>query len=155
MPIVFNFVVPFNAEDYIPRIGRTGRAGASGLAVSFVSPKDARLVSDIEKLLKSKIELEAVEFDEDTPDIRKQGRINDGRRMYEPEREAVVRRERASPRDFARPVPLARDPFFDKPYEAPATVEASPSWDATTRPGNRISSNIKPKRKVAALLKYE
>ena len=39
-------------------------------------------MADIEKLLKTKIELEAVEFDEDVPDIRKQGRINDGRRMY-------------------------------------------------------------------------
>jgi hypothetical protein len=43
---------------------------------------DARLVGDIEKLIKTKIELEPVEFDEDLPDIRKQGRINDGRRMY-------------------------------------------------------------------------
>jgi ATP-dependent RNA helicase RhlE len=83
VPAVFNFDVPFNAEDYVHRIGRTGRAGASGLAVSFVGGgNDARLVADIEKLIKSKIEIEALEFDEDQPDIRKQGRINDGRRMY-------------------------------------------------------------------------
>jgi superfamily II DNA/RNA helicase len=82
VPAVFNFDIPFNAEDYVHRIGRTGRAGASGLAVSFVSKTDARLVGDIEKLIKTKIELEAIEFDEDSPDIRKQGRINDGRRMY-------------------------------------------------------------------------
>ena len=37
VPAVFNFDVPFNAEDYIHRIGRTGRAGAEGLAVSFAS----------------------------------------------------------------------------------------------------------------------
>jgi ATP-dependent RNA helicase RhlE len=155
VPAVFNFDVPFNSEDYVHRIGRTGRAGASGLAVSFVSTKDARLVSDIEKLLKTKIELEAVEFDEDLPDIRKQGRINDGRRMYVEREEAAPRRERAPQRDFARPVPVARDPFFDKPYEAPATVEATPTWEATVRPSNRISANIKPKRKVAALFKSE
>src|SRR5665647_2479803 len=82
VPAVFNFDVPFNAEDYIHRIGRTGRAGQSGLAVTFVSPSDTRLVGDIEKLINTKVELEAVEFDEDVPDIRKQGRINDGRRMY-------------------------------------------------------------------------
>jgi len=83
VPAVFNFDVPFNAEDYVHRIGRTGRAGASGLAVSFVGGgNDARLVADIEKLIKTKIELEAVEFDEDQPNIQKQGRINDGRRMY-------------------------------------------------------------------------
>jgi len=83
VPAVFNFDIPFNAEDYVHRIGRTGRAGAAGLAVSFVGGgNDARLVADIEKLIKSKIEIEALEFDEDQPDIRKQGRINDGRRMY-------------------------------------------------------------------------
>ena len=37
LPAVFNFDVPFNAEDYVHRIGRTGRAGASGVAVSFIS----------------------------------------------------------------------------------------------------------------------
>ena len=37
VPAVFNFDVPFNAEDYVHRIGRTGRAGASGLAVEFCS----------------------------------------------------------------------------------------------------------------------
>jgi ATP-dependent RNA helicase RhlE len=82
VPAVFNFDVPFNAEDYVHRIGRTGRAGQSGLAVSFASKSDARLVADIEKLIKTKIELEPIEFEEDLPDIRKQGHINDGRRMY-------------------------------------------------------------------------
>jgi hypothetical protein len=58
VPAVFNFDIPFNAEDYVHRIGRTGRAGASGLAVSFVGGNnDARLVGDIEKLIKTKIEL--------------------------------------------------------------------------------------------------
>jgi ATP-dependent RNA helicase RhlE len=45
VPAVFNFDVPFNAEDYVHRIGRTGRAGASGLAVTLVSGSDARLVA--------------------------------------------------------------------------------------------------------------
>ena len=178
VPAVFNFDIPFNAEDYIHRIGRTGRAGASGLAVSFVSKSDARLVGDIEKLLKSKIELEAIEFDEDTPDIRKQGRINDGRRMYagnDGERENGQRdggrdssrdssrehgRDRdqaARPprRDFSRPTPASRDPFFDKPYEATAPTDAAaPTWEAAAkRPVRSISANIKPKQRVAALFR--
>jgi hypothetical protein len=78
VPAVFNFDVPFNAEDYVHRIGRTGRAGASGLAVTLVSGSDARLVADIEKLLKKKIEVEALEYDEDRP----RGRINTGRRAW-------------------------------------------------------------------------
>jgi ATP-dependent RNA helicase RhlE len=170
VPAVFNFDIPFNAEDYVHRIGRTGRAGAAGLAVSFVSGKDARLVGDIEKLIKTKIELEAVEFEEDVPDIRKQGRINDGRRMYSGEeaaddsrgsaqapREAqYARPERAPRRDYSRPAPAPRDPFFDQPYESPAP-EAAPAWEAAARnPTSRsISANIKTKRKVAALFKSE
>src|SRR5215212_9888007 len=64
LPAVFNFDVPFNAEDYVHRIGRTGRAGASGLAVTLVSRDDSRLVADIEKLIGKKIELEPLELDE-------------------------------------------------------------------------------------------
>ena len=45
-----------------------------------------------------------------------------------------------------------QDPFFNKPYEAPA-VDAPPAWEATAKPAGRISANIKPKRKVAALFK--
>ena len=187
VPAVFNFDIPFNAEDYIHRIGRTGRAGASGLAVSFVSKSDGRLMADLEKLLKSKIELEAIEFDEDAPDIRKQGRINDGRRMYagsdgerdggregsqregardssrdasrEHGREQSQHRDQAARpprRDFSRPAPASRDPFFDKPYEAtenPAEA-APPTWEAAAkRPVRSISANIKPKQRVAALFK--
>jgi superfamily II DNA/RNA helicase len=67
LPAVFNFDVPFNAEDYVHRIGRTGRAGASGIAMTLVTREDARLVADIEKLIKKKIELEAIELDDDRP----------------------------------------------------------------------------------------
>ena len=163
VPAVFNFDIPFNAEDYVHRIGRTGRAGASGLAVSFVAPSDARLVSDIEKLLKQKIELEAIEFDEDQPNIRRQGRINDGRRMYAhsqdgPEQGGDRFAARSAPperrSESARPRPVSRDPFFDRPYEAPA---AQPGAEAAPKVNSQrgTSANIKPKRRVAALFKAE
>jgi superfamily II DNA/RNA helicase len=157
VPAVFNFDIPFNAEDYVHRIGRTGRAGASGLAVSFVGGNnDARLVADISKLIKTNIELEAIEFDADQPDIRQQGRINDGRRMYREEandRAGSGHYHRS--RDFTRPSATPRDPFFDQPYEAkPSDAATLPSWEATARPVARsISANIKPKRNVAALFK--
>src|SRR5258706_1481621 len=67
LPGVFNFDVPFNAEDYVHRIGRTGRAGASGLAITLVTREDNRLIGDIERLIKKKIELEPLELDEDHP----------------------------------------------------------------------------------------
>ncbi len=46
---VINFDLPMSAEDYVHRIGRTGRAGATGIALSFVSNRDRRLVSEIER----------------------------------------------------------------------------------------------------------
>lgn len=48
---VVNHELPYNAEDYIHRIGRTGRAGAEGLAISLVSEKERYLLADIEKLV--------------------------------------------------------------------------------------------------------
>jgi ATP-dependent RNA helicase RhlE len=125
VPAVFNFDVPFNAEDYVHRIGRTGRAGASGLAVTFVSNSDGRLMADLEKLLKKKSNIEAVEYEEDRP----RGRINDGRRHWREEgevgdpRDAIDTPRAAPAAPPARLPPSAaapRDPFFDQPYQAPA-----------------------------------
>ncbi|NBX65753.1 MAG: DEAD/DEAH box helicase [Proteobacteria bacterium] len=48
---VFNYDVPFNAEDYVHRIGRTGRAGKSGVAFTFGVPDDDKLITAIEKLI--------------------------------------------------------------------------------------------------------
>ncbi|MEL4279271.1 MULTISPECIES: DEAD/DEAH box helicase [Shewanella] len=52
---VVNFDLPFLAEDYVHRIGRTGRAGKSGVAISFVSREEERTLADIEKLIGQKI----------------------------------------------------------------------------------------------------
>jgi ATP-dependent RNA helicase RhlE len=52
---VVNFDLPTQAEDYIHRIGRTGRAGEAGSAISFVSPDQADVLRDIERLIKQKI----------------------------------------------------------------------------------------------------
>ena len=155
VPAVFNFDIPYNAEDYVHRIGRTGRAGASGLALSFVSGNDNRLVVDIEKLIKKKIELEAIEFEEDRP----RERINTGRRAWgEDDPRDVLDAPQAPSNRTAPPARSPRsgprDPFFDKPYEAP-TEAPPPAWEPGERPSGRISANIKPKRKVAALFKTE
>ncbi|GAB4397052.1 MAG: DEAD/DEAH box helicase [Rhodoferax sp.] len=147
VPAVVNFDLPFHAEDYVHRIGRTGRAGAAGLAATFVTRNDTRWLGELEKLLKTKIELEPLEFDEELPDIRRQGHINDGRRLYQ---RAILSDERPSRLEPRRARAIANDPFFDKPYEPPQRTDP-PSWEAAARPLRSISSNIKPKRKVAAL----
>ncbi|EGI77133.1 DEAD/DEAH box helicase [Hylemonella gracilis] len=172
VPAVFNIDIPFNAEDYVHRIGRTGRAGALGVAVSFVSPRDVKSVAEIEKLIKTKIEIEPIEFEEDRPDIRRQGRFNEGHRLYDQEgrrddgRGVGVERPRervegnSERRRESRPAPRSApaDPFFDRPYEAtPPSEAAEPApWEAAAKPAiNRgnLSTNIRPKRKLAALFK--
>ena len=156
LPAVFNFDIPFNAEDYVHRIGRTGRAGASGLAVSLVTRDDSRLVADIEKLIRRKIDLEALELDSDRPPRRRrdEGWRDEGRRDDErsPAAQATEYRPRRSPESVR-----AVDPFFDRPYEADPNAE--PAWEKTaaaaTPPAasrSSLSRFIKPKRKVATLL---
>ena len=55
LPHVVNFDLPHVPEDYVHRIGRTGRAGATGEAVSLVSADEFQLLADIERLIKQKI----------------------------------------------------------------------------------------------------
>jgi ATP-dependent RNA helicase RhlE len=150
LPGVFNFDVPFNAEDYIHRIGRTGRAGASGLAVTLVSRDDARLIGDIEKLLKKKIDLEPLELDDAAPPRRefRERERHDGDEERAPRTAPVAVVPRSS---YVAPRPASQDPFFDRPYEAPAGG-AEPAWESKTPAAPRgLSPNIKPKKRVAAL----
>jgi superfamily II DNA/RNA helicase len=53
---VFNFDAPWHPDDYVHRIGRTGRAGATGVAYTFVTSDDAEAIDNIQKLIKQKIE---------------------------------------------------------------------------------------------------
>jgi ATP-dependent RNA helicase RhlE len=60
LPHVVNFELPNTPEDYIHRIGRTGRAGTKGCAISLVSDDDVELLDGIEKLLKIKLPKEII-----------------------------------------------------------------------------------------------
>ncbi len=57
---VFNFGLPMKAEDYTHRIGRTGRAGRDGLAVTFAEFRDRRKIGDIEAYTRQRINVETV-----------------------------------------------------------------------------------------------
>jgi ATP-dependent RNA helicase RhlE len=165
LPAVFNFDVPFNAEDYIHRIGRTGRAGASGLAVTLVDRDDARLIADIEKLIKKKIEIEPIELDDDRPrrpprrareDEDDRPRERSGERAGDRAGERSGERSDSARFSYAAPARAASDPFFDKPYEPGLPADAAPAWDKKGMPQTAavrgLSSNIRSKRKVAMLL---
>jgi superfamily II DNA/RNA helicase len=153
VPAVFNFDVPFNAEDYVHRIGRTGRAGASGLAVSFVASSDTRLVADIEKLIRNKIEIEPFELEDHRGGERRE-RLNDGSRLSRDEERGGRRSDRAERAERPpRPAPKPADPFFDRPYEPSPEAPEQPAWESSAKVPSRVSANIKTKRKVAALFK--
>ena len=52
---VFNFDVPWQPDDYVHRIGRTGRAGMKGIAITLATREDAEAIGRIEKLIGHKI----------------------------------------------------------------------------------------------------
>ncbi|GAA4815941.1 DEAD/DEAH box helicase [Litoribaculum gwangyangense] len=67
LPHVINFELPNISEDYVHRIGRTGRAGASGEALSLVSADETTFLRDIETLIEMKLPVEIVEGFEPDP----------------------------------------------------------------------------------------
>ena len=69
---VFNFDVPHNAEDYVHRIGRTGRAGRTGIAITISVPKDDRYIAAIERLIGLEIPIQSEKLAE--PESRTRGR---------------------------------------------------------------------------------
>jgi ATP-dependent RNA helicase RhlE len=146
LPCVINYDLPYNAEDYVHRIGRTGRAGASGDALSLLTDKDDRLLADIEKLIKQTIKRGTLEGFEPSS-----GRGRDRDRDRERERDADRRRERpvrsAGSSTMSSPRREKVDPWFLKPYEPSGTAPPRVERPAST------PSSIKPaKRPVAALL---
>jgi ATP-dependent RNA helicase RhlE len=107
MPLVVNYELPHVPEDYIHRIGRTGRAGATGEAMSFVAPEEEKYLAEIEKLLRKKVSISVADgFD---PAVV---------RTERPSREKAVSREAKVPRETkahreARP-PRERTPSRDE-----------------------------------------
>jgi len=78
LPMVINFELPMVAEDYIHRIGRTGRAGAEGLAISLVSHEEQGRLRDIRRLLKQDIAIEPVAGFETAHPLRLDGPASRG-----------------------------------------------------------------------------
>jgi len=72
LPHVINFEIPNIPEDYVHRIGRTGRAGANGVALSLVSADETTFLRDIEKLIGNKLPVEVLEGFEPDPNASTQ-----------------------------------------------------------------------------------
>jgi ATP-dependent RNA helicase RhlE len=150
LPCVINYELPHTPEDYVHRIGRTGRAGASGEAISLVCDAEKEYLERIEKLLKATISVQTLPgFDPERAvhhERGARGREHDGGHDRERERERSQRSP--APRSSGSPsVPRApADPLFSRPYESGAEAPAAPRAavpPAGARPGAR--------RQVAAL----
>ena len=172
LPHVINYELPHTAEDYVHRIGRTGRAGKQGMAISLFAPEETPYLQDIEKLIKHTIEradtgqfaLEDADTEKHAEDSRPARQGPRHARAAKPEarpREERPRERPEKPRDHrpasSRPSPnaqMAHLPKLDfdpnKPYEnkISATAETS-AKSSVTRPQEGQS---RPQRTVAALL---
>jgi len=105
LPLVVNYELPTNAEDYVHRIGRTGRAGASGEAISLVDDEEERRLIDIEKLLKR-------EFPRERAVVSSASRATPSRHYAKPPAQVYAQKPKA---------PL--DDWFLKPYEPSKSSE--------------------------------
>lgn len=110
---VINFELPNNPEDYVHRIGRTGRAGAKGFAISFVSREETVLLGGIERLLGIKIQVEEsnsglknqqTEFPNKTKIIEEQKKS----RAFSFKNESLSKRSKR--------IEKMEDPLFSQPY---------------------------------------
>jgi superfamily II DNA/RNA helicase len=146
VPCVINYDLPYNAEDYVHRIGRTGRAGASGEAIALFTPSEERLLLDIEKLIKRPVPRGRLELPAELV-ARSRGHghaaeAGAGRERRESRGRSGDHRYGAS---SPRQAPV--DDFFLKPYE-PSTPAPARSAESDAP----ADSTGEPKRKVAVLL---
>ncbi len=105
---VFNYDLPKFAEDYIHRIGRTGRAGKTGIAVSFATSNDLRHVMRIERLMKQTLERKLIPGLE--PTMRKSSEKSSGHRFGDRfSKTGSSSKKRTGGKDFAERRPFNRD----------------------------------------------
>ncbi len=108
---VFNFDAPWHPDDYVHRIGRTGRGGATGIAYTLVAPDDAENIENIEKLTGQKIDRREVKV-EPAPKPERPRRVKPEAEERAPRRESAPERGPDRGRDDRR---RRRDPIDDGP----------------------------------------
>ncbi|EKV26448.1 ATP-dependent RNA helicase [Caenispirillum salinarum AK4] len=132
---VFNFDVPSHSEDYVHRIGRTGRAGKEGHAYTLATPEDTKYVEGIEKLIGNsipRVEVESVEtadLDADEGRGRRRGAKRGGRKADRPEK---PRRS-----EDKQPPVAAEEPRKEEETAAPPAPQEKPDREAEVRGGDR------------------
>ncbi len=103
LPHVVNFELPNVPEDYVHRIGRTGRAGSEGEATSLVCIDELKLLADIEKMMKRKVPQQVLAGFEPNPHIKAEPIINGQNRGQRPENGQRQGRPGGASRPHAKP----------------------------------------------------
>ncbi|HYB52184.1 MAG TPA: DEAD/DEAH box helicase [Burkholderiaceae bacterium] len=162
LPGVINYDVPFAPEDYVHRIGRTGRAGASGLAITIATGADDRAIAAIEKLIKTRIAVMPLSLAEGQRPAREFSRgAQESRRGRAPQGSArAERREREVPPATPGGSPAVRAPasgadeIFFKPYEpsAPESSSGEQGQPAPAPPQSARADGATKRTRRAALL---
>ena len=127
LPMVINYEIPSAPEDYVHRIGRTGRAGASGIAISLVSEEEEKYLSEIEKLIKKSIIKLTANFEKSPAKVSSEAEKESNRHS---------KTTRTSHDGATKRMPVkkkASDPWFDKPYEASNQTQTTIARPSTTR----------------------
>ena len=121
---VFNFDVPWQPDDYIHRIGRTGRAGAKGVAITLATREDGDAVAAIEKLLGSPIP----KLGAGAPEPKKAESPKSERKAPAPKAEQPKRTSRSNAADKPKPAekePVEADSGWNGPMPSFLSVSAS------------------------------
>jgi ATP-dependent RNA helicase RhlE len=152
LPHVINYELPHNPEDYIHRIGRTGRAGQPGEAISLVAPDEEELLASIERLLKARISISAAtdgarpgrrsapDRESERP-ARRPGSVREsGRSERRPPRERQVEHAAPAAPEAEYVAPARREPDY-RPDERPAALVNRPGA-ATGGPARKAKREI-------------
>ncbi|MBE7422697.1 MAG: DEAD/DEAH box helicase [Zoogloeaceae bacterium] len=159
LPHVINYELPHVPEDYVHRIGRTGRAGKEGDATSLVCAEERGKLAEIEKLIKRQIEQVVIEGYEPEPSFYgaiEKGRRGRGGRKDEPRQEKESRREPREKRERRelrepRRVEPAKPKYPKLDFDPSKPYEPKVSSGETAAPEPKRSHH-RPKRPVPALL---
>ncbi len=135
---VFNFDTPWHPDDYVHRIGRTGRAGAKGKAFTLVTPEDAEAIANVEKLTGIAIPVHALEGGSAARDerpkrekrpSREERPKREDRKPAKPRRETAERDERRAPKPEQAPAPRPERKRAEPEPKAETETEAEAGDD--------------------------
>jgi len=131
---VFNYDTPWHPDDYVHRIGRTGRAGATGRSFTFVTPEDAEAIDNVEKLTGGKIPVYAMDdaAKDEAPAPREERAARAERKPREAKSEPREARPAREPRPPREPR-AKREPREERSREE-APVAAKPQREERPKP---------------------